>query len=45
VTGLTDIGVQLHGKRLELLKEVVPLAADVAVLVDGATPGQRLLHM
>src|SRR5262245_30915394 len=45
VTGLTDMGVQLHGKRLELLKEVVPPGSRVAVLVDGATPGQRLLHM
>jgi putative ABC transport system substrate-binding protein len=45
MTGLTDMGVQLHGKRLELLKEVVPLGSHVAVLVDGATPGQRRLHM
>ena len=45
VTGLTNMGVQLHGKRLELLKEVVPLGSRVAVLVDGATPGQRLLNM
>jgi putative tryptophan/tyrosine transport system substrate-binding protein len=45
VTGLTNMGVQLHGKRLELLKEVVPLASRVAVLVDGAAPGQRLLNM
>jgi putative tryptophan/tyrosine transport system substrate-binding protein len=45
VTGLTNMGVQLHGKRLELLKEVVPLASRVAVLVDGATPSQRLLNM
>jgi putative ABC transport system substrate-binding protein len=45
VTGLTDLGVQLHGKRLELLKEVVPPGSRVAALFDGATPGQRLLHM
>jgi putative ABC transport system substrate-binding protein len=45
MTGLTDLGVQLHGKRLELLKEVVPPGARVAALFDGATPGQRLLHM
>jgi putative tryptophan/tyrosine transport system substrate-binding protein len=32
VTGLTNISAQLSGKRLELLKEVVPGASRVAVL-------------
>jgi putative tryptophan/tyrosine transport system substrate-binding protein len=45
LTGLTMLGVQLHGKRLELLKEVVPRGARVAALFDGGTPGQRRLHM
>jgi len=45
VTGLVDLGTELHGKRLELLKEVVPLGSRVAVLVDAAALGQRLLQM
>jgi putative ABC transport system substrate-binding protein len=45
LTGLTMLGVQLHGKRLELLKEVVPLGSHVAALFDGGAPGQRRLHM
>jgi putative ABC transport system substrate-binding protein len=45
LTGLTMLGVQLHGKRLELLKEVVPRGARVAALFDGGAPGQRRLHM
>ena len=32
ITGLTNISPQLSGKRLELLKEVVPRASRVAVL-------------
>ena len=36
VTGLTNISPQLSGKRLELLKEVVPGASRVAVLGPGA---------
>jgi putative ABC transport system substrate-binding protein len=37
VTGLTNLGGQLGGKRLELLKEAVPKIVRVAVLHDPAT--------
>ena len=36
VTGLTNLGVELGGKRLELFKEAVPRLARVAVLYDPA---------
>jgi len=36
VTGLTSISAELGGKRLELLKEVVPKASRVAVLYNPA---------
>ena len=39
VTGLTNLGPELGGKRLELLKEAVPNVARVAVLYDPAIPG------
>ncbi len=38
VTGVTNLGVDLGGKRLELLKEAVPKLARVAVLYDPAAP-------
>src|SRR5262245_48982738 len=38
VTGVTNLVVQLGGKRLELLKEAVPKLARVAVLYDLAVP-------
>ena len=38
VTGLTNISVELSGKRLELFKEAVPKLARVAVLYDPANP-------
>jgi putative tryptophan/tyrosine transport system substrate-binding protein len=38
VTGLTALGRELVGKRLELLKEVVPKLSRVAVLYDPANP-------
>ena len=39
VTGLTNLGPELGGKRLELLKEAVPKVARVAVLYEPANPG------
>ena len=38
VTGITLLGTELGGKRLELLKEAVPKLALVAVLYDPANP-------
>jgi len=38
ITGLANLGRELGGKRLELLKEAVPKAANVAVLYDPVTP-------
>jgi putative ABC transport system substrate-binding protein len=38
VTGLTNLAVELGGKRLELLKAAVPKIAHVAVLYEAALP-------
>jgi putative tryptophan/tyrosine transport system substrate-binding protein len=37
LTGVTTLGAELTAKRLELLREVVPTATAVAVLVDPTT--------
>jgi putative ABC transport system substrate-binding protein len=38
VTGITNLGQELGGKRLELFKEAVPKLARVAVLYDPTNP-------
>jgi putative ABC transport system substrate-binding protein len=40
ITGLTHLSPDLSGKRLELLKEVVPRLSRVAVLWNPNQPGQ-----
>jgi putative ABC transport system substrate-binding protein len=42
VTGITNLGGELGGKRLELLKEAVPKLARVAVLYDPTNPASVL---
>jgi len=42
VTGITNLNVELGGKRLELLKEAVPKLARVAVLYDPTSPNSVL---
>jgi len=37
LTGITNVGGELGGKRLELLKEAIPKVSRVAVLYDPAT--------
>ena len=37
-TGITNVSTELGGKRLELLKEIVPKLSRVAVLYDPALP-------
>ncbi len=39
ITGMTSIGAELYGKRLELLKETVPKLARVAFLWSPTNPG------
>jgi putative ABC transport system substrate-binding protein len=43
ITGITNLETGLGGKRLELLKEVVPKLARVAVLYDPAVPAARVV--
>jgi len=42
VTGITNLGRELGGKRLELLREAVPKITRVAVLYDPAVPATAL---
>ena len=44
ITGLSNLAPELSGKRLELLKEIVPRLSRVAVLGNSTNPGnaQRL---
>jgi putative ABC transport system substrate-binding protein len=38
ITGLANLGEELPGKRLEILKETVPQSARIAVLANPASP-------
>jgi putative tryptophan/tyrosine transport system substrate-binding protein len=40
ITGLTSISSEIEGKRLELLREVVPTLSHIAVLWNAASPIQ-----
>ncbi len=42
ITGLTSMSSEMEGKRLELLKEVVPKISHVAVLWNAASPIQAI---
>jgi putative ABC transport system substrate-binding protein len=42
LTGVSDMATDLSGKRLELLKEVVPTLSRVAMLWNAADPGMVL---
>jgi len=42
VTGVTNLNTELAGKRLEILREVVPDLRRVAILVDSGNPGTVL---
>jgi putative ABC transport system substrate-binding protein len=39
ITGLSSMSADLRGKQLELLKETVPMASRIAVLVNPDNPG------
>ena len=41
ITGLSTLAPEISGKRLELVKEIVPRASRVAVLGSSTTPGNR----
>jgi putative ABC transport system substrate-binding protein len=38
ITGLTNISTELAGKRLELLKEVIPKSSRITLLLDPSRP-------
>ena len=43
ITGLSTLAPELSGKRLELLKEIVPKLSRVAVFGTSTQPGQRTI--
>ena len=42
ITGLTQMSPNLTGKRLELLKELLPRVTRVGFIWDSDNPGMRL---
>jgi putative tryptophan/tyrosine transport system substrate-binding protein len=42
ITGLVDTSPELSGKRLEILKEILPMISRIAVLWNGANAVKRL---
>ena len=42
MTGLTFMAVELNGKRLELLKEIIPELRRVAIVANPEHPGEQL---
>ena len=42
ITGLTTLARELSGKRLELLKEIVPATSRVGFLLQGDSPGAHV---
>jgi putative ABC transport system substrate-binding protein len=42
LTGVTSLNVQVSPKRLEILRETIPRAASVAVLVNPTSPHDRV---
>ena len=42
ITGVTSISGELYGKRLALLKELLPALTRVGVLMDPGNPGSRV---
>jgi putative ABC transport system substrate-binding protein len=44
VTGLSDLAAQLQGNRLQLLRELVPAASLVAVVMNPGTPYTALAY-
>lgn len=43
ITGMTNFGPELSGKRLELLKEILPKTSRVAIFTGPVTPIQTFL--
>jgi putative ABC transport system substrate-binding protein len=44
VTGLTDLAAGLQGHRLQLLRDVVPAASQIAVIMNPGTPYGALAY-
>jgi putative tryptophan/tyrosine transport system substrate-binding protein len=41
LTGITSVGIELAGKRLDLLHKLVPVADPIALLAGSAGPGNQ----